>query len=78
MFLFKIKIGKKLVNEIKPIYYENFYNLDRDDKFQMMMKKSLEIFEFIQRNNINPDMGFYKLGIIGYVHLTFFQILENL
>ena len=48
------------------MYYENFYNLDRDDKYEMMMKKSLEIFEFIQKNNINPDNGFYKLGVIGY------------
>ena len=55
----------KLVKKIKPIYYENFYNLDREEKYGMMMKKSLEILEFLQENKINHENGFFKLGVIG-------------
>jgi len=53
------------VKAIKPIYYENFYNLSREEKYEMMLKKSLETLEFIEDHKINHENGFFKLGIIG-------------
>ena len=57
--------GDKLVKTVKPIYYENFYNLGKEEKYEMMMKKSLQILEFLRDNNINHENGFFKLGIVG-------------
>ena len=50
------------MNEIKPIFEENFYNLDRDQKYQMILKKSLELFEFVHKYKIENIMTANEIG----------------
>lgn len=57
-----------MVAKIRPLYEENFYNLDRDEKYEMIYKKSLEIYDFFKENKINSDStDVMKLGVIGGV-----------
>lgn len=51
-----------MVKTIKPISEENFYNLDRDEKYQMIFKKSLELLEFVNENKIENLMSIYSIG----------------
>jgi hypothetical protein len=45
--------GDDLMTRIKPVYEENFYNLNRDQKYQMILKKSLEICEYSREKNVD-------------------------
>ena len=55
-------IGEKLVNEIQPIDY-NYYNLDRDERFDFSFKKSCELIEFCDKYKIlNPLERSYLQG----------------
>ena len=54
----------KMVQQIKPIFYENFYNLDRDAKYQMVFKKSLDIMEFVKEHNCEHLVTMYTVGHI--------------
>lgn len=60
------KIGKDLVTKIKPIFYENFYNLTRSEKYELMYKKSIEITEYMRVNNIDPKY-FMRIPVVGVV-----------
>jgi hypothetical protein len=53
-----------MVEKIKPIFYENFYNLDRDQKYQLVFKKSIEMTEFVQDNNIQDLLSMYLVGSV--------------
>ena len=72
---FLLILGKKLVNEIKPIFEENFYNLDRDRKYQMILKKSLELVEFVNKYKIENIMS---MNEIGYLLKSFIFHRKNL
>lgn len=50
-----------MVKKIKPIFEENFYNLDRDEKYQMIFKKSLELLEFVNENKIEHLMSLFSI-----------------
>lgn len=57
-----------MVAKIRPLYEENFYNLDRDEKYEMIYKKSLEIYDFLKENKISSEStDAMKLGVIGGV-----------
>lgn len=51
-----------MVKQIKPIFEENFYNLDRDQKYQMIFKKSLEIIDFVSEHKIEHLASAYSIG----------------
>ena len=53
-----------LVQKIKPIFEENFYNLDREEKYEMMVKKSLEFYDFVRDNNLKYE-NWVKIGFNG-------------
>ena len=53
-----------MVKKIKPLFEENFYNLDRNEKYEMMVKKTLEFYEFVQDNDIKYE-DFVKIGFNG-------------
>jgi hypothetical protein len=55
----------KMVQKIKPLSEENFYNLDRKEKYEMMLKKTLEFYDFVRDNNIKYE-DFVKIGFNGY------------
>ena len=75
------KSGPLLLQQIKPISEENFYNLEREQKYDMIYKKSLEMVEFAKENNLNEEV--MSLPMIGSVlglekflfnlHFTMFQ-----
>ena len=48
-----LTIRDELCKRIRPIYEENFYNLNRDQKYQIILKKSLEICVFAKEHNID-------------------------
>lgn len=54
----------QMVKKIKPLFEENFYNLDRNEKYEMMVKKTLEFYEFVQDNDIKYE-DFVKIGFNG-------------
>jgi hypothetical protein len=54
--------GEKLVKDIKPIWEENYFNLERDQKYQMIFKKSLEIIEWFVENKCDDIVSAYFLG----------------
>lgn len=54
--------GDDMVKKIKPIFDENFYNLDRDEKYRMIFKKSLELVDYTYDNNIEDLMSLYMIG----------------
>lgn len=61
-----------MVKHIKPISEENFYNLDRDKKYELVYKKSLEIFEFHKERNLEHLLTMYTVGyILGSEKFTF-------
>jgi hypothetical protein len=52
------------MNEIEPINY-NFYNLDREERYDFTFKKSLQYIEFTERNKIeHPLERSYLVGPI--------------
>jgi hypothetical protein len=56
------------VKRVKPLYEENFYNLSRNEKYEMLFKKSLEIYEFIEEKGVAADMNhIMKANVIGAV-----------
>ncbi len=48
-----VYLGDDILKKIKPISEENFYNLNRDQKYQMVLKKSLETCDYARENNIS-------------------------
>lgn len=46
-----LHLREKLLKRISPLYEENFYNLTRDEKYQIVLKKSLELCDFAKENN---------------------------
>jgi hypothetical protein len=48
-----LKIRDTLLKRMKPIFEENFYNLSRDEKYQIILKKSLEIVEFSKEHDVD-------------------------
>jgi hypothetical protein len=48
-----LKIRDTLLKRMKPIFEENFYNLSRDEKYQIILKKSLEIIEFSKEHDVD-------------------------
>lgn len=51
-----------MVKQIRPISEENFYNLDRDEKYRIIFKKSLELVDYTFGNNIEDLMSLYMVG----------------
>ncbi|RNA34484.1 peroxisomal acyl-coenzyme A oxidase 1 isoform X2 [Brachionus plicatilis] len=79
-----IKYRDVMVKTIKPISDENFYNLERDQKYQMIFKKSLEMFEFVNENKIESVMSLFNIGsvfglekILFNLHFTMFRDALN-
>lgn len=54
--------GDDMVKKIRPISEDNFYNLDRDEKYRIIFKKSLELVDFTFENNIEDLMSLYMIG----------------
>lgn len=54
--------GEDIVKKIKPISEENFYNLDRDEKYKIIFKKSLELIDYTLENKIEDLMSLYMVG----------------
>ncbi len=50
---YHLHLREQIVKKIKPLYEENFFNLSRDEKYEMMLKKSLEIFEYSRETQID-------------------------
>lgn len=48
-----LELRGKLVRQIRPICEENFYNLSRDEKYEIILKKSLEVIDFAKENNVD-------------------------
>lgn len=77
-----IRIRDDIVKKIQPVYQENFYNLNRDQKYQMVLKKSLEVCEYSRENNydlieilkaaVHPIFGAEKF-IFG-LHVSAFMV----
>ena len=60
-----------MVKQIRPIFEENFYNLDRDSKYQMIMKKSLQAVEFANEHKVDEDlMTPYIIGLTFKINLN--------
>lgn len=53
-----------MIKHIRPIYEENFYNLDRNEKYEMIFKKSLELVDYVENNNIEHLMSLYMVGYV--------------
>lgn len=64
---YNLKIRDELVKAVKPLSEENYYNLTRDEKHQMVLKKSLEICEFGRNNNVDLRtlLQFSAAGVLG-------------
>ena len=48
-----LKLRNSIKERIKPISEENFYNLSRNEKYQMIMKKSLEAWRWADENGVD-------------------------
>ncbi len=56
-------LEREIVKEIKPVFYENYDNLDRNEKYEMVFKKSLELIEFAKRHRVDNYMEYtYLIG----------------
>jgi len=62
-----------ILKQIKPISEENFYNLTRDQKYQMILKKSLEVCEYARENKLELRdlLSFPANAIFGNDKFTF-------
>lgn len=49
------------------MYNENFDNLDRGEKYEMIVKKSLELIEFAQEHKLDNYMELTYLIGFGYI-----------
>ena len=45
-----LELRKQITQDIKPLFNENFDNLDRNEKYEMVFKKSLELIEFAKKH----------------------------
>lgn len=71
---YNLKLRNDLSRAIKPLYEENYFNLNRDEKYQMVLKKSLEMFEYARNNNIDISTEKYQFavgGVLGTDRFTF-------
>jgi acyl-CoA oxidase len=68
-----LNLRDDLMKRIKPVFEENFYNLNRDEKYQMIMKKSLEICEYGREKNIEWSqlIRFASSPILGHEKFIF-------
>lgn len=64
---YMLKLRDDLCSRIKPVFEENIYNLNRDQKYQMVLKKSLEVCEYSREKNIdlNELMEFATGSVFG-------------
>lgn len=53
-----------LGSQIKSLYEENYENLERGQKYELVLKKSLELIEFANEHNVTNYMEYTYL--IGY------------
>ncbi len=51
-----------MVKKIKPIFEENFYNLERQEKYDLIYKKTLDIVEYSNEHKIDELMQNYLFG----------------
>ena len=51
-----------MVKEIKPLFEENHFNLDRYRKYEQVFKKSLEITEFHLDRDAEWLINMYTVG----------------
>lgn len=54
----------QMLKKIKPISEENFYNLSRDEQYQMIIKKSLEVCEYARENNIDLKEAYFATNSV--------------
>lgn len=53
---------------VKSLHEENFYNLDREEKYAMIYRKTLEVFEFSKKEGVDKLIGdLPKTPIFGVV-----------
>ncbi|CAF0957540.1 unnamed protein product [Brachionus calyciflorus] len=81
-----LNLKKRLTNQIKSLYDENYENLERNDKYELVLRKSIELIEFGLENNIDNYLEYtYIIGevmgtekqIFG-LHFTMFSISLDL
>lgn len=66
-------IGDEIVKNIRPLWEENFNNLNRDEKYESLFRKSLEIFEFLKDRQNDPFICYLaEKTIIGSEKSSFF------
>lgn len=67
----KNKIKERiLASKIKSLYDENYENLERGQKYELVLKKSLELIEFANEHNVSNYMEYTYL--IGFLISFFF------
>jgi|LakMenEpi03Aug12_release.lakeMendotaPanAssembly.Ray.scaffolds.fasta_scaffold2920761_1 hypothetical protein len=70
---FLILKGQKVLNDIKPIDY-NFYNLDREERYDFCFQKTIEYTEFAKKNllvSLMDNNGFLVGSILGMEKFLF-------
>ena len=55
-------LGKALVEQIKPIGEENFHNLGRQEKYDMIYDKTIKLIEYNNLHQIDEIMQNYLFG----------------
>lgn len=66
-------IGEKVIKDIEPITY-NFYNLDREQRYDFTFKKTLEYVDFVKNNGLSHLMennGYLVGSIFGMEKFLF-------
>jgi acyl-CoA oxidase len=53
---------ERMLKEIGPLSDENFYNLDRDKKYELVVAKSLRLYEFCMENKCEDLVTMYTVG----------------
>lgn len=51
-----------MVQQIKPICEENFHNLGRQEKYDMIYDKTIKLIEYNQTHQIDEIMQNYLFG----------------
>ena len=46
------------MKQVKPLMDENYENLSRTEKYELNMKKSLEMIDFAKENNVTDNMEY--------------------
>lgn len=71
--IFKISKGDEIVKKIRPICEENFYNLNREEKYEVMFRKSTELYHYLKENQLDYNLSVLPLAaVLGMEKAMFF------